>query len=61
MEWLSRHPTIVANARIANVFQQDPVKLLEDGGDEFLTMIRSASMLVVQRDDKEREAQAKRR
>ena len=52
MRWLSEHPQIVMNARIARKFKLDPAVLLDDGGDEFVAMVRQAALLVVQRDEK---------
>lgn len=51
----------MANARIAKTFQIDPVDLFRDGGDEFLMMLRSACMMVVQRDEKEANDKASRK
>lgn len=46
-------------ARIAREFRLDPVALLRDDGDEFLTLIRIAATQVVL-DDKKKEAEAER-
>jgi hypothetical protein len=47
-------------ARVARIFKLDPVALLRDGGDEFLTLVRVAAAQVVER-DKAKEAEAERR
>lgn len=51
----------MAAARYAHEFGQDVAAVLRDGGDEFVTMIRTAAMLVVRRDEEERERRAKSR
>ena len=47
-------------ARIARVFHLDPVALLDDDGDEFLTLVRIAAVEVVN-GDRAKEAEAERR
>ncbi len=59
MEWLSHHPTIMNIARVAQAFGQDPVTLLRDGGDPFLTDVRIACLAVVSRDEEERARRSK--
>jgi hypothetical protein len=54
---LSHHPTVVQIARIAHTFSQDPVALLCDDGDEFVTLLRIAATQVIERDDKAQQAE----
>jgi len=58
---MSNHPQVVTAARYAHEFHQDVVDVLRDGGDEFLTMVRTAALRVVQRDEEERERRARSR
>lgn len=41
------------------MFRQDPVAMLDDKGDEFLTLVRIAAARIVN-EDKKREAEAER-
>ena len=59
--WLSNHPQVLAAARYAHEFHVDVVDVLRDSGDEFLMMVRGAALRVVQRDEEEKERQAKSR
>lgn len=43
---------MVQIARVAHVFGQDPVALLRDDGDEFITLVRIAAAQVIARDEK---------
>lgn len=47
-------------ARVARTFRMDPVTVLDNGGDELLTHLRIAAMLVVGRDEEEAARRAKR-
>jgi hypothetical protein len=60
VEWLSRHPTVQTAARVARTFRMDPVAVLDDGGDELLTHLRIAAMVIVGRDEEEAARKAKR-
>lgn len=57
IEYLSHHPQVIQIARVARTFRLDPVALLRDDGDEFLTYVRLAAAQVVHRDE---EAAAKK-
>lgn len=46
-------------ARIAHTFGQDPIALLTDDGDEFVTLVRIAAAQVVDRDEKAQAAEMK--
>lgn len=60
LDFLQRHQSIIQAARVARVFKLDPVALLrDDGGDEFLMLVRIAAAMVVQ-EDKRREAEAEK-
>jgi hypothetical protein len=50
---------VVQVARVAHTFGQDPVALLTDDGDEFVTLVRIAAAQVIERDDREREREMK--
>ena len=60
LEILRRDQRLISAARIAREFSQDPVALLRDDGDEFVTLIRIAAAQVVQ-EDKKKEAEAERK
>jgi hypothetical protein len=58
--FLKKEQSIIQAARVARVFKLDPVALLrDDGGDEFLMLVRIAAAMVVH-DDKRREAEAEK-
>lgn len=60
LDFLQKDHSIIQAARVARVFKLDPVALLrDDGGDEFLMLIRIAAAMVVQ-EDKRREAEAEK-
>lgn len=64
LKFLSHHPSVEAAARVGEIFGQDPVALLQDGGDDFLMLVRIAAAQVVERDRKakaEAEARAAKR
>lgn len=44
-------------ARVAHTFSQDPVALLRDDGDEFVTLLRIAAAQVIERDEKAQRAE----
>lgn len=46
-------------ARVAKIFQQDPVALLRDSGDHFLLLVRIAAAQVVERDEAKQNEQIK--
>ena len=50
---------MVQIARIAHTFSQDPVALLRDDGDEFVTLLRIAAAQVIERDEKAQAAEMK--
>lgn len=41
--------------RLAKLFGLDPLMLLQDGGDPFVTQVRIAAARVVQRDEEEQQ------
>lgn len=47
-------------ARVAKVFSQDPVAMLDDGGDDFITHVRLAAVKVVQRDEAKQQEEQNR-
>lgn len=59
IEELAAHPTVIHAARVAKMFQIDPVAVLRDGGDELVNMVRTAAAMVVSRDE-EKEAEKAR-
>lgn len=60
MAILRRDERLITAARIAREFGQDPVALLRDDGDEFVTLVRIAAAQIVH-EDKKREAEAERK
>lgn len=48
-------------ARVAKVFQIDPIIVLDDKGDEFVTLVRLACAQVIQNDEKKQAEQSKAR
>lgn len=61
LDVLRRDQRLIQAARIANTFGLDPVTLLRDDGDEFLTLVRIAAAQVVDADRKREEEAAKSR
>jgi len=60
LDFLAKDQGIIQAARVARVFKLDPVALLkDDGGDEFLMLVRIAAAMVVQ-EDKRKEAEAEK-
>lgn len=60
LDYLTEDHSIKQAARVARVFKLDPVALLrDDGGDEFLMLVRIAAAMVVQ-EDKRKEAEAEK-
>jgi hypothetical protein len=60
LDFLQKDPSIIQAARVSRVFKLDPVALLkDDGGDEFLMLVRIAAAMVVH-EDKRREAEAEK-
>ncbi|MBC8092503.1 MAG: hypothetical protein H7Y15_11300 [Pseudonocardia sp.] len=47
-------------ARVAHTFNQDPVAMLDNGGDMFLTHVRIAAAKVVS-DDERKQAEAQKK
>lgn len=52
---------VITAARIARTFRLDPIDLLRDGGDEFLTWVRIAASEVVARDEEAAAKKAKKK
>lgn len=44
---------------MARTFRLDPVELLRDGGDSFLTLVRIAAARVVEQDEAKKDEQIK--
>jgi hypothetical protein len=51
---------VIAGARIAKTFGQDPVAMIRDGGDPLVSLVRAAAYQVVQADEKAAEAEMKK-
>lgn len=59
LDTLRHDQRVIQIARVARTFRLDPVALLRDEGDEFLTLVRIAATMVVD-DDKRKEAEAEK-
>lgn len=51
IEWLAGLTLVREVALIARVFRQDPIRLLDDDGDEFLHLVRLAAARFVARQE----------
>lgn len=51
---------MIAAARIAKVFGQDPVAMVRDGGDPLVNLVRAAAYQVVAADERAAEAEMKK-